>query len=235
MTAGQATGASGQTTGRFIVFEGGEGAGKSTQARLLAEALRQRGQDVVTTREPGGTPGAEVIRNLLLDPPGAGWGARAEALLFAAARADHVERLIRPSLANGKWVICDRYLDSSRAYQGGGGGLSDAEVMDLHRIGSEGLLPDITILLTVDSAEATQRLRARDGDNADAIGGRPVEYHARVDRAFRTFAEAAPDRFAVIEATGMPEDIHQRVLAAIGLTTNGQAAMPSRAVGTTTE
>lgn len=207
----------GRPSGRFIVFEGGEGAGKSTQARLLAEALRQRRLDVVTTREPGGTPGAEVIRNLLLDPPGAGWGARAEALLFAAARADHVDRLIRPSLAEGKWVICDRYLDSSRAYQGGGGGLSDADVMDLHRIGSEGLLPDITILLTVDSAEANKRLRARDGDQADAIGGRPADYHARVDQAFRDFAEATPERFAVIEATGTPEEIHARILEAIGL------------------
>ena len=113
------------TRGYFIAFEGGEGAGKSTQARLLAEALRARGIDVLLTREPGGTPGAEAIRALLLDPPGDGWGAEAEALLFAAARADHVARAIRPALAAGRWVISDRFLDSSRAYQGGGGGLSD--------------------------------------------------------------------------------------------------------------
>jgi len=110
--------------GRFIAFEGGEGAGKSTQARLLAEALRARGLDVVVTREPGGTAGAEAIRALLLDTAGEGFLPRAEALLFAAARADHVERLIRPALAAGQWVVCDRFLDSSRAYQGGGGGLA---------------------------------------------------------------------------------------------------------------
>lgn len=202
-------------SGRFIVFEGGEGAGKSTQARLLADALRQRGLDVVMTREPGGTVGAEAIRALLLDPQGPGWGARAEALLFAAARADHVERLIRPALAEGKWVICDRYLDSSRAYQGGGGGLSDSDVMDLHRIGSEGLLPDLTLLLTVDGEEAARRLRARDGDESDAIGGRPAAYHARVGEAFHAFAAAEPQRFAVIEATGTPEEIHLRILTAL--------------------
>lgn len=202
-------------SGRFIVFEGGEGAGKSTQARLLADALRQRGLEVVTTREPGGTAGAEAIRALLLDPNGPGWGARAEALLFAAARADHVERLIRPALAAGKWVICDRYLDSSRAYQGGGGGLSDTDLLELHRIGSEGLLPDLTLLLTVDGEEAARRLLARDGDKRDAIGGRPAAYHARVGKAFRAFADAEPARFAMIEATGTPQEIHSRILSAI--------------------
>ena len=119
---------------RFIAFEGGEGAGKSTQTRLLADALRARGHEVVTTREPGGTPGAEAIRALLLGIDGEGWHPRAEALLFAAARSDHVERLIRPALARGAWVICDRFVDSSRAYQGGGLGLSDAEVIDLHTL-----------------------------------------------------------------------------------------------------
>lgn len=102
-------------SGKFVALEGGEGAGKSTQARLLADALDRRGLDVVVTREPGGTAGAEQIRHLLLNLEGDGWGPRAEALLFAAARSDHVERLIRPALAAGKWVICDRYLDSSRA------------------------------------------------------------------------------------------------------------------------
>ena len=115
--------------GRFIALEGGEGVGKSTQLRLLAEALRTRGRTVVTTREPGGTPGAEAIRTMLLDPAGEGWGPRAEALLFAAARADHVDRLIRPALARGEWVLTDRYLDSSRAYQGGGSGLADADLL----------------------------------------------------------------------------------------------------------
>lgn len=202
-------------TGRFIVFEGGEGVGKSTQSRLLAEALRGRGLDVVTTREPGGTPGAEAIRAMLLDKDGPGWGARAEALLFAAARADHVETLIRPALARGAWVVCDRYLDSSRAYQGGGSGLEDADILTLHRIGSAGLLPDCTVLLTLDPAEAAARVAERDAGAMDRIGGRAEDYHARVAAAFRRFAEAEPERFAVIAAEGAPDEVHVRVLAAV--------------------
>ena len=143
--------------GRFIALEGGEGAGKSTQTRLLAEELQRRGLEVVTTREPGGTEGAEAIRNLVLDPEGAGWGPQAEALLFAAARADHVARLIRPALERGAWVICDRYLDSSRAYQGGGGGMRDEEILALHRIGSGGLLPDLTFLLEAAPEQVARR------------------------------------------------------------------------------
>lgn len=200
-------------TGRFIALEGGEGVGKSTQGRMLAEALRGRGIEVVTTREPGGTAGAEAIRAMLLSNEGEGWGARAEALLFAAARADHVEKLIRPAVSRGDWVICDRFVDSSRAYQGGGGGLSDADVMELHRIGSEGLLPDLTILLTVRPEVSAQRLALRDGDLADRIGGRGPDYHARVADAFRGFAQAEPERFALIDAEGSPEEVHARVMA----------------------
>lgn len=202
-------------TGRFIVFEGGEGVGKSTQSRLLAEALRKRGLEVATTREPGGTPGAEAIRAMLLDKDGPGWGARAEALLFAAARADHVETLIRPALARGAWVVCDRFLDSSRAYQGGGSGLEDADILALHRIGSAGLLPDCTVLLTLDPAEAAARVAKRDAGALDRIGGRAADYHRRVADAFRRYAEAEPERFAVIEAEGAPEAVHARVLAAV--------------------
>lgn len=204
--------------GRFIAFEGGEGCGKSTQARLLAEALRARGLAVELTREPGGTPGAEAIRALLLDPPGeTGWPLQAEALLFAAARSDHVERLIRPALAAGKWVICDRFLDSSRAYQGGGGGLSDADIVELHRIGSQGLLPDLTLLIEVSPDEAARRLHLRDQGQADRIGGRGADYHARVAAAFAAFAEAEPARFARIDGNGDPQATHAAVLAALGL------------------
>lgn len=203
------------TVGRFIVFEGGEGAGKSTQARLLAEALAARGIEAVQTREPGGTAGAEAIRNLLLSTEGAGWGARAEALLFAAARADHVERLIRPAMARGAWVICDRFLDSSRAYQGGGSGLSDADLMTLHRIGSEGLLPDCTVLLEIDAALAAERCAARDQGLTDRIGGRDAAYHARVARAFAGYAAAEPTRFARIAADGTPDIVASRVLDAL--------------------
>ena len=203
------------TRGKFIALEGGEGAGKSTQARLLAEALRQRGQSCVITREPGGTPGAEAIRGLLLGTEGEGWHPRAEALLFAAARSDHVERLIMPALERGEWVICDRFVDSSRAYQGGGGGLSDAEVMDLHRIGSAGLLPDLTLLFEVTPNIVAQRLALRDGDQADRIGGRDAAYHAAVAAAFRRFADAEPDRFARINGDGSAEIVHAAVMAAL--------------------
>lgn len=203
------------TRGRFIALEGGEGVGKSTQLALLAAALRARGHTVITTREPGGTPGAEAIRAMLLDPAGEGWGPRAEALLFAAARADHVHRLIRPALERGDWVLTDRYLDSSRAYQGGGSGLGDADLLALHRIGSEGLLPDRTVVLELDPALVAARLAERDRGISDRIGGRDAAYHARVAAAFRAFAEAEPHRFARVRAEGSAQEVHARVLAAI--------------------
>ncbi|MEM6267374.1 MAG: dTMP kinase [Pseudomonadota bacterium] len=202
--------------GRFIAFEGGEGAGKSTQARMLAEALLDRGLAVTTTREPGGTPGAEALRSLLLDPPEAGWGPRAEALLFAAARADHVAGLIKPALAAGHWVICDRFVDSSRAYQGGAGGLGDDAITALHDFGSEGLRPDRTILLTVEENVARERLNARDGDTSDAIGGRSTAYHQAVAATFLALAKSNPEDFVVVNASGSPAAIHARVLSALG-------------------
>jgi dTMP kinase len=200
---------------RFIVFEGGEGAGKSTQARLLAEALRERGREAVLTREHGGTPGGEAIRQLLLDPTGPGWGSEAEALLFAAARSDHVARLIRPALDRGAWVICARFIDSTRAYQGGGGGLDDEEILALHRIGSGGLLPDLTILLEAAPDEIAERLARREGGESDRIGGREAEFHERVGQAFRRFAEAEPARFVRIDGSGPPEETHRAILAAL--------------------
>ena len=202
--------------GRFIAFEGGEGAGKSTQARLLAEALIARGADVVVTREPGGTPGAEAIRALLLATEGDGWLPRAEALLFAAARSDHVERLIRPALAAGTWVICDRFVDSSRAYQGGGAGLTDEDLLALHRIGTGGLLPDLTLLVEVRPDVAAARLARRDIAGTDRIGARPAEFHARVAAAFDRFAAAEPLRLARIDGNGAPEETHAAILAAVG-------------------
>lgn len=205
------------TRGRFITLEGGEGAGKSTQARLLKDALEARGLDVVLTREPGGTPGAEAIRGLLLDPGkgGEGWLPQAEALLFAAARSDHVARVIRPALEEGRWVICDRFIDSSRAYQGGGGGLSDEDLLALHRIGSDGLLPDLTLLVEVAPEEADARLAIRDGDQSDAIGARGESYHRAVSEAFARFASAEPDRFVRIDGGGDPVKVHQRILQAV--------------------
>lgn len=203
--------------GRFIALEGGEGAGKSTQCRLLAAALAARGIEAVVTREPGGTPGAEAIRSLLLSTEGEGWLPRAEALLFAAARSDHVERLIRPALAAGRWVICDRFLDSSRAYQGGGEPLDDAAILDLHRIGSGGLRPDVTLLIEVAPEVAATRLAARDLGQADRIGGRSADYHAGVAARFAAMAAAEPDRFVRIDGNGAPEEAHAAILAALEL------------------
>jgi dTMP kinase len=207
------------SAGKFIALEGGEGVGKSTQAKLLAEALEAKGVAVELTREPGGTPGAEAIRALLLDPPKAmghdGWTAEAEALLFAAARADHVARRIRPALAAGKWVVCDRFLDSTRAYQGGGGGLDDDAILALHEVGSDGLLPDLTLVIVAHEDAVGARLAARDGGASDAIGGREKEYHSRVCAAFVRFAEAEPGRFAIIEGDGSAKDVHARIVQAI--------------------
>ena len=201
--------------GRFIALEGGEGTGKSTQARLLVEALSDRGIKTVLTREPGGTPGAEAIRDLLLHPPGEGWGPRAEALLFAAARSDHVERRIRPALARGEWVISDRFVDSSRAYQGIAGGLGDEVVCALHGHGSEGIRPDLTVILTASDAPVSERLALRDGGVADAIGARDADYHARVNAAFLAFAAADRSRFAIVDGDGSPGEVHAQIMTVI--------------------
>lgn len=200
-------------TGRFITFEGGEGAGKSTQSRLLAEALRGYGIVADLTREPGGTPGAEAIRGLILSAADDGWDAQAEALLFAAARADHVAKRIRPALAAGTWIICDRFVDSSRAYQGMAGGIADADLLDLHRIGSGGLLPDLTILITLPAAAADERLARRAGGGADAIERRGAAYHARVAEAFTRLATMEPARFRVIDGSGTIEQTHAAIMA----------------------
>jgi dTMP kinase len=202
------------TKGRFIAFEGGEGAGKSTQASMLADALELRGIASQLTREPGGTQGAEAIRQLLLDPPGEGWGPRAEALLFAAARSDHVEKLIKPALAKGKWVIADRFVDSSRAYQGGAGGMGDKAILALHEFGSLGVRPDCTLLIEADSAQVAQRLAARDGDASDAIGGRDAEYHEAVAQTFRSIAQDHDD-VVLIDGGGSAEEVHARVMEAL--------------------
>ncbi|APE28777.1 dTMP kinase [Aurantiacibacter gangjinensis] len=202
------------TRGKFITLEGGEGVGKSTQAAMLSDALRARGLDVLLTREPGGTPGAEAIRALLLDSD-LEIGARTEALLFAAARADHVQHAIAPALERGAWVVCDRFVDSSRAYQGGGDDLFDDAIMALHNIGSWGMMPDVTFLLTAESEEVARRLTERDGENADRIGGRSAEYHAGVADRFRTLAASDPERFICISADGSPQDVHDRIARAM--------------------
>ena len=200
--------------GKFISFEGGEGVGKSTQVRLLAQALEQRGIAAVVTREPGGTPGAESIRGLLLGKE-VDWNPRAEALLFAAARSDHCQQRIGPALASGQWVLCDRFIDSTRAYQGGEGELSDADILSLHRVGSGGLMPDFTVLLSVPEHVAHERLRQRDGATTDRIGGRDSAFHQRVAARFREIADAEPGRFVSIDGAGDPAIVHDAILRAI--------------------
>lgn len=199
--------------GRFITLEGGEGVGKSTQARALHAALTDRGIDCLLTREPGGSEGAEAIRQLLLSGDDGRWSIRSEALLFAAARADHVEKTIKPALAEGKWVISDRFLDSSLAYQGGAGGLGLEPVRALHELGSGGYLPDRTFVLLL--GEGADRARARDGAGSDRIGGRPADYHAKVDEAFGAIAAEEPGRVRLVDASGSAEQVTQRLLEAI--------------------
>jgi dTMP kinase len=201
--------------GRFISLEGGEGVGKSTQSRALAAALRGRGLEVIETREPGGSAGAEAIRALLLEGGADRWGARAEALLFAAARADHVDKTILPALQAGKWVICDRFLDSSIAYQGGADGLGADAIRALHEVGSAGLLPDRTLLLTLPEAEAMAREAARDAGRPDRFGARDPDYHRRVTGSFRALAEADPVRWRVVEAKGSPDEVTAALLSAL--------------------
>jgi dTMP kinase len=198
-------------TGRFITLEGGEGVGKSTQIRALTTHLGTRGVDVVATREPGGSAGAEAIRTLLMEGSDDRWNARSEALLFAAARADHVARTIRPALARGAWVICDRYVDSSRAYQGSGGGITDDDLLALHAVGSEGLLPDRTFLLTVSAEEAARRVTERGG--SDRMGNKPADYQARLAARFVEMAKAEPQRWRIIDADVSADDVTAAILA----------------------
>lgn len=199
--------------GRFISLEGGEGAGKSTQVRALAEALEERGIDVLVTREPGGSEGAEKIRNLLLSGPEESWASEAEALLFAAARADHVRKVISPALEGGRWVLCDRFVDSSLAYQGGAGELGIEQVRAINAFGIGECFPDRTLVLAL--AEGGARARARDNEVSDRIGGRPEEYHQKVDLALRVIAAEEADRVRIIDASGTPEQVTQRLLGAI--------------------
>lgn len=200
---------------RFITLEGGEGAGKSTQLQALAEAIRARGHNVITTREPGGSPGAEAIRALLMGGEADRWSPRTEALLFAAARADHVEKTIRPALARGDWVLCDRFIDSTRAYQGGAGGISDADILALHGVGSEGLLPDRTLVLALDVDEAATRADLRDGGKADRFALKNTQYHRDVAETFQSMASTSPERFRLVSASGDPAIVTARLLAAI--------------------
>jgi dTMP kinase len=203
--------------GRLIAFEGVEGAGKSTQLGLLRQALEGRGgpsagrpREVVVAREPGGTPAGERVRSLLLDPA-VELHPRAEALLFAAARAELVEEVIRPALERGAVVLCDRYLDSSLAYQGGARGLGLGPVTEVNRFATGGVLPDLVVLLDLDPAAGLAR---RAGDR-DRIEAQDLDFHRRVRSAFRDLAAADPARFCVVDAAAPVAEVAARVQAAV--------------------
>lgn len=208
--------------GKFITFEGGEGAGKSSQAKLLAERLRARGLHVVLTREPGGSAFAEQVRSLILGRDTADHNALAEALLFCAARADHLERTIRPALEAGHWVICDRFSDSTRVYQGVAGGLSKGVIEALEQLVVADDFPHVTIVLDLPAADGLARARGRNekasggcGGDTDSFECRPIAYHERLRDGFLMIATAEPERCVVIDAMQTQEEVAEQVWATI--------------------
>ena len=206
-----------ETRGRFITFEGGEGTGKSTQVRLLADSLlKSAGITSVVTREPGGSPGAEIIRHLVLSGMGQVLGADGEALLFAAARDDHVHRVIAPALKRGQWVLCDRFSDSTRVYQGKLG-RADPNLIDaLERVTIEGLKPDLTIVLDVKAEIGLARAAARRGKDApDRFESEDINFHRRLRDAFRQLTIDQPTRCVLIPAEADINVVAERVWAAV--------------------
>ncbi len=199
--------------GRFITLEGGEGAGKSTQCRRLAEALEAAGHAVVQTREPGGSPGAETIRELIVTGAADRWDAVTETLLILAARRDHVERTIRPALARGAWVVCDRFADSTAAYQGAGHGLGREWVVSLGRQALGDFEPDLTVVLDTPPDQGLKRAAARGGaDRFERLDG---GFHERMHAAFRAIVGEAPGRCCLVDGTGGVDDVAASVQAAV--------------------
>ena len=204
----------------FIVLEGPDGSGKSTQTRLLVESLRAAGKTVVQTREPGGTPAAEAIRNLVLSPEFTGLDSRTEALLFAGARAEHVANVILPALERGEVVVCDRYIDSSIAYQGIGRDLGIDRIRDLSLWATGGVVPDLTIVLDMDAAVGLSRV----GNELDRLEQEPQGFHDRVRKAFVELALHAPERYRVVSAVGSIEEVSARINLAVEEFVSGRSA-----------
>lgn len=202
------------TRGQFITFEGGEGAGKSTQLKLLAEALARAGIEVVTTREPGGSKGAEAIRALLVTGDVDRWDAQTEALLHTAARRDHLAKTVWPALERGAWVVCDRFADSTLAYQGYGHGLDKAFITGLTRLAIGDFIPDLTLILDLPVEEGLKRAGGRGGaeDRYERMGS---PFHERLRQGFLEIARQAPDRCVVIDAMADLDNVHQAILKAI--------------------
>lgn len=202
--------------GRFITLEGGEGTGKSTQASLLAEALRDAGVEIVLTREPGGAPGAEEIRKLLISGEATRWDPVSELLLYIAARREHVTRLIEPALARGAWVVCDRFADSTMAYQGYGHGLGRAACETAHHLALGDFSPELTLILDLPVEEALSRAIKRPG-NETRYEGMDIEFHRRLREGYLEIARREPTRCRVVDASGSIEAVQaslRRIVAA---------------------
>jgi dTMP kinase len=199
--------------GRFITFEGGEGAGKSTQIRRLATSLQMRGIDILMTREPGGSPGAEALREILLSGAAKSYGPVAETILLAAARDDHLEVTIRPALETGRWVLCDRFTDSTRAYQGVMGDVDPALIRAIERVVVAGTRPDLTVVLDIPAGEGLRRARQR-GGAADRFESEGLAYHERLRQAFLSIAAREPQRCVVVDAA-RDEDTIAREIAGL--------------------
>jgi dTMP kinase len=201
--------------GLFITFEGGEGAGKSTQIKRLAATLIARGLDVLVTREPGGSPGAEAVRHVLLSGAAEPLGPAMEALLFAAARSDHVEQVIRPAIDNGKIVLCDRFMDSTRVYQGTAAGLSPGFLKPLEEVAIHGMVPDLTLILDIDPEEGLRRVAARSSTGPDRYEKETLDLHKARREAFLEIAQNEPERCRVINAENDADEIARDVLSAV--------------------
>ncbi|GAA0536113.1 dTMP kinase [Rhizomicrobium palustre] len=201
--------------GRFITFEGGEGTGKSTQAKRLQAALAERKISALVTREPGGSPGAEEIRALVLRGEPARWSPLTEALLFYAARADHTERTIKPALAEGKWVICDRFSDSSYAYQGGGRGLARETVRRIEAIAIDDFKPDLTLILDLPVEIGLKRSLERHGNVETRFEEMDLDVHARMRKTYLDIAKRNPSRCVVIDANQDIDAVEKAVFSAV--------------------
>jgi dTMP kinase len=202
--------------GRFITFEGGEGSGKSTQIKALAERLKTARRRTIVTREPGGSPGAEIIRHLVLSGMGKLLGPEAETLLFAAARDDHVHTVIQPALSQGIWVLCDRFSDSTRVYQGRLGHVSSGVLNAMERVTIGNLRPDLTFILDVPVEVGMQRAAARRGTGApDRFEAEDVKFHQELREGYRQIAESEPKRCVLIDATAEPDAVAAKVWAAL--------------------
>lgn len=198
--------------GRFITFEGGEGAGKSTQARLLVERLAAHGIEAIATREPGGSPQAEALRSFILSGRAKELGPLGEAVLFSAARADHVDTLIRPTIARGAWVVCDRFSDSTRAYQGAVGAADPALIEEMQRVAVADLVPDLTILMDLAPEIGLARAEKRRGAaGADRFEGEGLSFHRALRRAFLEIAGREKARFVVVDAGMEAERIAREI------------------------